>query len=90
MKNILNIAKKKIKRLIALTYLFHIGSLVADFHRNLLKGGIYIYPSATNYPNGKLRLLYEGNPIAFLAEQAGGARNRWLSSNFRYRTNRTS
>jgi len=45
---------------------------VADFHRNLLKGGIYIYPSATNYPNGKLRLLYEGNPIAFLAEQAGG------------------
>ena len=50
----------------------YIGSLVADFHRNLLKGGIYIYPSATNYPNGKLRLLYEGNPIAFLAEQAGG------------------
>ena len=45
---------------------------MADFHRNLLKGGIYIYPSATNYPNGKLRLLYEGNPIAFLAEQAGG------------------
>ncbi|HHF3656787.1 TPA: class 1 fructose-bisphosphatase, partial [Haemophilus influenzae] len=42
----------------------YIGSLVADFHRNLLKGGIYIYPSATNYPNGKLRLLYEGNPIA--------------------------
>lgn len=50
----------------------YIGSLVSDFHRNLLKGGIYIYPSATNYPNGKLRLLYEGNPIAFLAEQAGG------------------
>ena len=45
---------------------------MADFHRNLLKGGIYIYPSATNYPNGKLRLLYEGNPMAFLAEQAGG------------------
>lgn len=38
----------------------------------MLKGGIYIYPSATNYPNGKLRLLYEGNPMAFLAEQAGG------------------
>ena len=50
----------------------YIGSLVSDFHRNMLKGGIYIYPSATNYPNGKLRLLYEGNPIAFLAEQAGG------------------
>lgn len=50
----------------------YIGSLVSDFHRNMLKGGIYIYPNATNYPNGKLRLLYEGNPIAFLAEQAGG------------------
>ncbi|MEE3608005.1 class 1 fructose-bisphosphatase [Avibacterium paragallinarum] len=50
----------------------YIGSLVSDFHRNLLKGGIYIYPSATNYPKGKLRLLYEGNPMAFLAEQAGG------------------
>ena len=46
----------------------YIGSLVSDFHRNMLKGGIYIYPSATNYPNGKLRLLYEGNPMAFLAE----------------------
>ena len=50
----------------------YIGSLVSDFHRNMLKGGIYIYPSATNDPNGKLRLLYEGNPMAFLAEQAGG------------------
>jgi len=50
----------------------YIGSLVSDFHRNMLKGGIYIYPSATNYPNGKLRLLYECNPIALLAEQAGG------------------
>lgn len=50
----------------------YIGSLVSDFHRNMLKGGIYIYPSATTYPNGKLRLLYEGNPMAFLAEQAGG------------------
>jgi fructose-1,6-bisphosphatase I len=45
---------------------------VADFHRNLLKGGIYMYPSGTNAPKGKLRLLYESNPIAFLAEQAGG------------------
>ena len=50
----------------------YIGSLVSDFHRNMLKGGIYIYPTTTRYPNGKLRLLYEGNPMAFLAEQAGG------------------
>ena len=50
----------------------YIGSLVADFHRNLLKGGIYIYPKTAAAPNGKLRLLYECNPIAFLAEQAGG------------------
>ena len=50
----------------------YIGSLVADFHRNLIKGGIYIYPATTNAPNGKLRLLYECSPLAFLAEQAGG------------------
>ncbi|MDR3431481.1 MAG: class 1 fructose-bisphosphatase [Rouxiella aceris] len=50
----------------------YIGSLVADFHRNLLKGGIYIYPSTASHPHGKLRLLYECNPMAFLAEQAGG------------------
>jgi len=50
----------------------YIGSLVSDFHRNLLKGGIYLYPSTESYPNGKLRLLYECNPIAFLMEQAGG------------------
>jgi fructose-1,6-bisphosphatase I len=50
----------------------YIGSLVADFHRNLLKGGIYIYPSTSKAPNGKLRLLYECNPMAFLAEEAGG------------------
>lgn len=49
----------------------YIGSLVADFHRNLMKGGIYIYPGTTKAPNGKLRLLYECNPLAFLAEQAG-------------------
>ncbi len=49
----------------------YIGSLVADFHRNLLKGGIYIYPPTAQTPSGKLRLLYECNPIAFLAEQAG-------------------
>ncbi len=50
----------------------YIGSLVADFHRNLIKGGIYLYPGTTTKPNGKLRLLYECNPIAMLAEQAGG------------------
>lgn len=50
----------------------YIGSLVADFHRNLLKGGIYLYPQGTKAPQGKLRLQYECNPIAFLAEQAGG------------------
>ncbi|HEX7017597.1 MAG TPA: class 1 fructose-bisphosphatase [Patescibacteria group bacterium] len=51
----------------------YIGSLVADFHRNLLKGGIYLYPADTKNPQGKLRLLYEGIPFAYLAEQAGGA-----------------
>ncbi len=50
----------------------YIGSLVADFHRNLLQGGIFIYPSTLSYPTGKLRLLYECNPMAFVAEQAGG------------------
>ena len=51
----------------------YIGSLVSDFHRNLIKGGIYLYPPTSKHTNGKLRLLYECNPIAFLAEQAGGA-----------------
>ncbi len=50
----------------------YIGSLVSDFHRNLLKGGIYLYPESENYPNGKLRLVYECNPMAFIAEQSGG------------------
>ncbi len=50
----------------------YIGSLIADFHRNLLKGGIYLYPATAKAPNGKLRLLYECNPMAFLVEQAGG------------------
>ena len=50
----------------------YIGSLVADFHRNLLKGGIFLYPETKNAPNGKLRLLYEANPLAFICEQAGG------------------
>jgi fructose-1,6-bisphosphatase I len=51
----------------------YIGSLVADFHRNLIKGGIYLYPPMVKAPNGKLRLLYECFPMAFIAEQAGGA-----------------
>lgn len=50
----------------------YIGSLVADFHRNLIKGGIYMYPATTTSPKGKLRLLYECSPLAFLTEQAGG------------------
>jgi fructose-1,6-bisphosphatase I len=50
----------------------YIGSLVADFHRNMIKGGVYIYPSTGKSPKGKLRLLYEANPLAFIAEQAGG------------------
>ena len=50
----------------------YIGSLVCDLHRNILKGGIYIYPTGTLSPNGKLRLLYECNPLAFIIEQAGG------------------
>ena len=51
----------------------YIGSLVADFHRTLLKGGVFLYPPNKHKSGGKLRLLYEANPLAFLAEQAGGA-----------------
>jgi fructose-1,6-bisphosphatase I len=50
----------------------YIGSLVADFHRNLLKGGVYLYPQIKSNPKGKLRLLYEGNPLALICQQAGG------------------
>jgi fructose-1,6-bisphosphatase I len=50
----------------------YIGSLVADFHRNLIKGGIYMYPGTTKNPDGKLRMQYECNPLAFIVEQAGG------------------
>jgi fructose-1,6-bisphosphatase I len=50
----------------------YIGSLVADFHRNLLKGGIFMYPATDKAQNGKLRLMFECNPMAFIAEQAGG------------------
>lgn len=50
----------------------YIGSLVADFHRNLMRGGVFMYPAEEKQPNGKLRLLYEAAPLAYLAEQAGG------------------
>ena len=51
----------------------YVGSLVADFHRNLLGGGVFAYPANAQSPKGKLRLLYEANPLAFIVEQAGGA-----------------
>ena len=51
----------------------YVGSLVADFHRNLLGGGVFCYPANRKAPKGKLRLLYEANPLAFIVEQAGGA-----------------
>ena len=51
----------------------YVGSLVADFHRNLLYGGIFLYPGDRTHPNGKLRVLYEAAPLAFIAESAGGA-----------------
>ncbi len=51
----------------------YIGSMVSDFHRTLLKGGVFVYPPTVDHPEGKLRLLYEANPVAFIAEQAGGA-----------------
>ena len=50
----------------------YIGSLVADFHRTLIRGGVFLYPGTKKAPEGKLRLLYEANPLAFVAEQAGG------------------
>ncbi|MCH7527455.1 MAG: class 1 fructose-bisphosphatase, partial [Planctomycetes bacterium] len=51
----------------------YIGSLVSDFHRTLLKGGVFLYPTTAKAPKGKLRLLYEANPLAFIAQQAGGS-----------------
>jgi fructose-1,6-bisphosphatase I len=50
----------------------YIGSMVADVHRTLITGGIFIYPNSSQYPNGKLRLMYECNPLSFVIEQAGG------------------
>ncbi|WP_423820107.1 class 1 fructose-bisphosphatase [Salinimicrobium sp. TIG7-5_MAKvit] len=57
----------------------YIGSLVSDFHRNMIKGGIYFYPTTSHAPQGKLRLLYECNPMAFIAEQAGGKASNGFS-----------
>jgi fructose-1,6-bisphosphatase I len=51
----------------------YIGSLVADFHRNLINGGVFLYPADTRNPEGKLRLLYEASPMAYIAEQAEGS-----------------
>jgi fructose-1,6-bisphosphatase I len=50
----------------------YIGSMVSDVHRNLIRGGIFLYPTTTNKPKGKLRLLYECNPFAYIVEKAGG------------------
>ncbi len=50
----------------------YIGSMVADVHRNLIKGGVFLYPTTSSHPDGKLRLMYECNPLAFIIEQAGG------------------
>src|SRR5690606_3586184 len=50
----------------------YIGSMVADIHRTLITGGVFLYPETSSYPKGKLRLLYECNPMAFIIEQAGG------------------
>ncbi len=58
----------------------YIGSLVADFHRNLLKGGVFLYPPTAKSPAGKLRLLYEGFPLAYIVEKAGGAATDGRSS----------
>ena len=62
LKNTLNFVKRKKTK----------DHLVSDFHRNMIKGGIFLYPQTAKNPNGKLRLLYECNPIAFICEQAGG------------------
>src|SRR6056297_551314 len=72
LKNYIKYCKEKDKETQRPKSARYIGSLVADFHRNLLKGGIFIYPKTESSPTGKLRLLYECNPIAFVAEQANG------------------
>jgi fructose-1,6-bisphosphatase I len=72
LKNYIKYCKEKDKETQRPKSARYIGSLVADFHRNLLKGGIFMYPKTESSPTGKLRLLYECNPIAFVAEQASG------------------
>ena len=64
--------QKNVKRLRDMYSHRYVGSLVADFHRNLLKGGIFLYPGDSKNPSGKLRLMYEANPLSFIAEKAGG------------------
>jgi fructose-1,6-bisphosphatase I len=71
-KNLSDAAQRAVALLRSNHSLRYVGSLVADFHRNLLKGGIFLYPGDTKQPNGKLRLMYEANPLGFVAEQAGG------------------
>ena len=66
-------AQEAVSRLRRSHSLRYVGSLVADFHRNLLKGGIFLYPGDVKSPEGKLRLMYEANPLSYVAEQAGGA-----------------
>jgi fructose-1,6-bisphosphatase I len=71
-KNYINYLKQTDKKTNRPYSARYIGSLVADFHRNLLYGGIFLYPGDKKNPQGKLRLLYEANPLAFIVEQAGG------------------
>ena len=68
-----NLTQQAVAKLRRTKSLRYVGSLVADFHRNLLKGGIFLYLGDTKSPRGKLRLMYEANPLGFIAEQAGGA-----------------
>ena len=65
--------RRAVSRLRSNHSLRYVGSLVADFHRNLLKGGVFLYPGDVKSPEGKLRLMYEANPLGYVVEQAGGA-----------------
>jgi fructose-1,6-bisphosphatase I len=71
-RNYINVCQKKEKATGGPYTQRYIGSMVADVHRNLIKGGIFMYPGTTDKPKGKLRLMYECNPFAFIAEIAGG------------------
>ena len=71
-RNYINVCQKKNKSTGGPYTQRYIGSMVADVHRNLIKGGIFMYPGTTDKPKGKLRLLYECNPFAFIVEKAGG------------------